>query len=59
MAAVEEVAALREHGRLVPPVDGDVLVTPLPARTRMTARGPDLHVFAGETWYRRALDDLP
>ncbi len=31
---------------------------PLPAGTRVVGRGPDLHVIAGENWWRLGLEDL-
>ncbi|WP_329432032.1 MULTISPECIES: hypothetical protein [unclassified Streptomyces] len=32
---------------------------PLPMRTQVIGRGPDLHVLSGDDWYRLGLEDIP
>ncbi len=34
-------------------------VRPLPKRTQVIGRGPDLHVLSGDDWYRLGLEDIP
>ncbi|MFE5046125.1 hypothetical protein ACFRAI_07185 [Streptomyces sp. NPDC056637] len=33
--------------------------SPLPKRTQVIGRGPDLHVLSGDDWYRLGLEDIP